>query len=76
MQKRSQHVKRLVLAALRGHGPMSDGQLAWWLGRFHIPAKSAAAARRRLVQRGEVRWAHRVCKNPRGQLTAVWEAVR
>lgn len=66
--------KKLVLAALRTHGPMSDPQLAWWMSHFDISESVTRRARRQLKQAGLVQWARRAQENERGQLLHVWEA--
>jgi len=67
--------KRMVLAALRAQGPMSDRTLVWWLKRFNIKENAARRARRLLTRCGAVRWCKQVEENARGQLLHVWEAV-
>ena len=66
--------KRLVLAALRSHGPMTDRQLAWWLERLGVRPGTAMKARQKLTEAEEVAWNHTVRTNPQGQLLHVWEA--
>ena len=68
--------KKLVLLALRTHGPMSDPQLAWWMRHFELSDSVARRARRQLTKTGLVRWARRAQENSRGQLLHVWEAAR
>jgi len=73
---RRRNPRRLVLAALRSHGPMSDPQIVWWMSHFAVSEASTRRARRQLTAAGAVRWARRVQSNSRGQLIHVWEAVR
>lgn len=67
---------RLVLRALQTHGPMTDPQLAWWMAHFGLSDSTTRRARRRLTDRGKVRWTNRARTNERGQLIHVWEAVK
>jgi hypothetical protein len=39
---------------------MSDAQIAWWLGHFHVSAATARHARHALTRAGRVRFARRL----------------
>ena len=64
----------LVLKALRCHGPLSDAQLAWWLGHCGIKSGSARRARHDLTRVGKVRFARKLApgKQP-GRWCQLWE---
>lgn len=65
----------LVAKVLRHHGPLTDEQLAWWLGHFGLTAAAAVRARYTAVRRGLVRYARRVRETRAKRLARVWEAV-
>jgi hypothetical protein len=64
---------RLVVFALRHHGPLSDAQLVWWLGFVGMKAGTAKTKRRRLTQLGIVRRHESAGLNSHGQLVNRWE---
>lgn len=67
--------ERLVLAALRHHGPMCDDQLAWWLSHFGVKQDAVARIRRRLTKQGQVRFARKFTKTSKDRWAQMWEVA-
>jgi predicted ArsR family transcriptional regulator len=66
---------RLVLAALRTHGPLTDEQLCWWLSHFGVKESTARRLRWKLVEEGLVRFAKRFRQSKAGRWSQVWEVA-
>lgn len=66
---------KLILRALEVYGPMTDGQLAWWLrARFKVSEATTRRARRLLALRGLLgSGGARI--NARGQAVRKWQIM-
>ncbi len=73
MPRRRNEVRRLVHKALQTQGPLSDGQLCWWLQHFGVAAASAVKARAAMTRRGVVRFARRFIPGRKGRFAMLWE---
>ena len=67
------HRRNLVRKALKYHGPLSDGQLAWWMKHFGLKPGTTKRIRQLLTKAGEVRFAKRGFRNGHGQMVCMWE---
>lgn len=67
-------MRRLVLAVFKSHGPLTDAELAWWIGHvLKFNPESAKRKRNELTKKREIRFAHRVKVTPSGRLQKYWE---
>jgi hypothetical protein len=64
---------RLILKVFEFHAPLSDAQLAWWLGHFGVKPATARSVRYRLARAGLLRACRTVYVNARGQAVRQWE---
>lgn len=67
-------VRKLVIKTFRCQGPLTDAELAWWIG--HVLKQNPATAKRvriALTKDGEIRFAHRVKVTANGRLQKKWE---
>jgi hypothetical protein len=69
------HSDKLVVFALRHHGPMSDAQLVWWLTKIGMKPGTITGKRRRLTLQEIVRRHETAELNSRGQLVNRWELM-
>ena len=67
-------IRRLVLAVLRSHGPLTDAELAWWMRvAMKINPNTAKKKRCELTKKQEVRFARRVKITESGHVQKYWE---
>jgi hypothetical protein len=68
------NIRRLVKAVLREKGPLTDAELAWWLGVvFKANGATARKKRRELTKKKEVQFASKVKITASGHVQKLWE---